>query len=762
MSEATGEQSAAWPRRAFEAPVLRALGERERAEVAAAGRIRRVRAGELVYQAREASDAFFVVVSGNVELRAVRRGDDAESVVRVARRGDTFGEEALLVGALRWATASAGEPAELAEVPVAVLLRVAERSGRGEALEREQRALRRAATHDLLRTTALGRDLSEDDLDLLLDAVRHERVARSERIFRVGDSAGACFVVADGLVQLQTEDDGKIQVRAYLSRGDFFGDQELVTGERRQTSAVALGDCQLLRVPAATLTTLADRNPGLIARLRRLAADRAALQHELVGAAQARSTQHVFKDLYRMQMARSLLAIDQETCVRCGHCAWACAEVHGEARLVRRGDKIVTHLGPGDGVARSLMLPNSCQHCKNPVCMLDCPTGAIGRDPEGEVFIREELCTGCGACAKACPWDNIRMSPRGGDGPAEVAVKCDLCRDYEAPACVQACPTESIVRLDPARDFQEVGRLFGTGPEQTARRAAREIPWISGALAAALALGAPALVLRAEGVLRAGRGIGLVSGWLAGALLLALAGHALPKRLVCWWMVRRDEQSGARRAAGSSGAVTPPTRSRVSAFAFAHTALGLVAVAAVAAHAGPRLPPGLSGALALAFWLTALSGAFGAAAYRFLPVRLSRLERKGLLPEDMRSEREALLDRLYRAASGKSELVKRLMERVLLPYARDPLGPVRLAASGRSLAREERHLRARIDRTLEGRGGDKLAGVDDLVRIVVELRALPARRALTALLRSWLPLHVILTCAVLALLVLHVTSTLRW
>ena len=42
------------------------------------------------------------------------------------------------------------------------------------------------------------------------------------------------------------------------------------------------------------------------------------------------------------------------------------------------------------------------------------PTGAIGRDPKGEVFIREDLCTGCGNCAKGCPLDNIQMAPRGG------------------------------------------------------------------------------------------------------------------------------------------------------------------------------------------------------------------------------------------------------------------------------------------------------------------------------------------------------------
>jgi Fe-S-cluster-containing hydrogenase component 2 len=32
---------------------------------------------------------------------------------------------------------------------------------------------------------------------------------------------------------------------------------------------------------------------------------------------------------------------------------------------------------------------------------------------------------------------------------ADVAVKCDLCRGHAGPACVEACPTGSVMRLDP-------------------------------------------------------------------------------------------------------------------------------------------------------------------------------------------------------------------------------------------------------------------------------------------------------------------------
>jgi hypothetical protein len=97
---------------------------------------------------------------------------------------------------------------------------------------------------------------------------------------------------------------------------------------------------------------------------------------------------------------------------------------------------------------------------------------------------------------------------------------------------------------------------------------------------------------------------------------------------------------------------------------------------------------------------------------------------------------------------------------VLLPYARAPLGWLALAASGRSLAGEERRLRRRIEDALAGRAAGRLDEVDPILRTAVELRALPARRVLTALLRAWLPLHIVTAALVVALLLAHVVTAL--
>jgi ferredoxin len=387
--------------------------------------------------------------------------------------------------------------------------------------------------------------------------------------------------------------------------------------------------------------------------------------------------------------------------------------------------------------------------------MVDCPTGAIGRDPGGEVFIRDALCTGCGACAKSCPWDNIQMAPRPALAArpagaaaeyADVAVKCDLCRAYESPACVTACPTASIFRLNPAEEIADVRDLLRGAPGVPAAAQARaRPPVVLGAAIAAAGIGIAGAVLVARGYLQPGRGAGLGAGLLAGVGMVLLMGYAVPKRLVRRWMRPRAKGAAPRKAASL---VRPQLE--------AHLAIGMATVGLAFAHAPLRGGGGSGAALALALLGTSLVGGLAGLAYRVVPARLARLERTAALPEDFVRARQELLDRLYREASGKSDLVKKLLEKILLPYARSPLGPLALVASGRGLRAEEAALRARIDVVLEGRGRERLAGLAELCRIVVELRALPAQRWLLGALRAPLPVHVVTFGIAMALLGVHV------
>jgi formate dehydrogenase iron-sulfur subunit len=133
---------------------------------------------------------------------------------------------------------------------------------------------------------------------------------------------------------------------------------------------------------------------------------------------------------------------------------------------------------------RWLMSSDVCKHCTHAGCLDVCPTGALFRTEFGTVVVQADVCNGCGYCVAACPFGVIERRP----GDATVthhgnAQKCTLCYDRlradQAPACAQACPTESIqfgdlrdmlaaaserVQALHADGFTEA-RLYGANPD---------------------------------------------------------------------------------------------------------------------------------------------------------------------------------------------------------------------------------------------------------------------------------------------------------
>jgi Fe-S-cluster-containing dehydrogenase component len=153
----------------------------------------------------------------------------------------------------------------------------------------------------------------------------------------------------------------------------------------------------------------------------------------------------------RLINGKRTMMIDLDRCTGCDDCVKACAATHGGTpRFVRNGPQ----LGP-------LMFAHACMHCEDPVCMIGCPTGAIGRDSEsGVVSINANTCIGCKTCSESCPYENIVMIQRTDSRgrlafdrqtqlPILQASKCDLCHGIgSGPACQNACPHAALVRLD--------------------------------------------------------------------------------------------------------------------------------------------------------------------------------------------------------------------------------------------------------------------------------------------------------------------------
>ncbi len=416
--------------------------------------------------------------------------------------------------------------------------------------------------------------------------------------------------------------------------------------------------------------------------------------------------------------------IDVGACVQCGHCVSRCASTHGgEARLIRRGEVLQAAVK-----GASWLVVDACHHCDTPACARDCPTGAIEHD--GSVQVRAELCTGCGACVKACPWDRVELVPRASAAPSPatpdggrfptLAAKCDLCASRPSgPACVEACPTTAIARVEPRKVIPEVAAL--TGERVVERPGGRAL---DGWLALPPALAAVVFAGRAGWV--PGRGVGYGMGVAAALGLVALVAYAGTKR---------------RRRAYPL-----------------HVMLGWLVVAAAAGHGGVVTGGSSGAALGLSLLGAVGLGALAGVAYRWVPRRLARLQRQAPGPDGYDDRQRRLSDALYGAVSGRSDVVKALFARVLVPYLRQPLGGFRMAVSGRTIEAERKRLRRRVDDVLGGRGRDRLEGLEQLVSLAVDMRALRAERWWLMWLRALPPLHGVVAAVCLALLVVHVVE----
>ncbi|MDE8685431.1 4Fe-4S dicluster domain-containing protein, partial [Adlercreutzia rubneri] len=69
-----------------------------------------------------------------------------------------------------------------------------------------------------------------------------------------------------------------------------------------------------------------------------------------------------------------------------------------------------TSEGAWEKTAFNYHLAISCNHCDNPACVENCPTGAMQKDAEtGLVNSNPEVCIGCGTCQNSCPYDAPRI-----------------------------------------------------------------------------------------------------------------------------------------------------------------------------------------------------------------------------------------------------------------------------------------------------------------------------------------------------------------
>jgi small-conductance mechanosensitive channel/CRP-like cAMP-binding protein len=116
--------------------------------------------------------------------------------------------------------------------------------------------------------------LSVEETAMLAQAAVSHVFAPSETVIRAGEAGSSMFVVHNGRVSVQINENGVARSVATLNEGDFFGEMALFTGEPRAANIVALEETEVLEIGHDAMKKVFDTNPDLVESLSFIIAER--------------------------------------------------------------------------------------------------------------------------------------------------------------------------------------------------------------------------------------------------------------------------------------------------------------------------------------------------------------------------------------------------------------------------------------------------------------------------------------------------------
>ncbi|MEP6743560.1 MAG: mechanosensitive ion channel family protein [bacterium] len=116
--------------------------------------------------------------------------------------------------------------------------------------------------------------LSTEETTMLAQAATSHIFAPGESVIRAGDPGSSMFVVHNGRVAVQLNENGRPRTVATLSEGAFFGEMALFTGEPRTANIVALEETEVLEIGHQAMKLVFDANPDLVESLSHIITER--------------------------------------------------------------------------------------------------------------------------------------------------------------------------------------------------------------------------------------------------------------------------------------------------------------------------------------------------------------------------------------------------------------------------------------------------------------------------------------------------------
>lgn len=261
-------------------PIFKALHQERLNKIANIVIISSYTTGEVICKKGEPGSSLYIIQSGSVQVQtgdetkspAISRGrarsryfpkllhfySKGSPLLPTLRPGDYFGENALVTGEVRNATVTASQPLTVLKI---------ERDKYEPVLGPIRRLLDESFVLQALNKTGLFERLSAEQCAKVASCFRERRYKKGQRIVAEGEKGCSFFVIKIGSCEVlktlesstSTGENSQDRLRARLKRsplsrasrqgtvakltaGNFFGEQSLVTDEKRSATVIAAAD----------------------------------------------------------------------------------------------------------------------------------------------------------------------------------------------------------------------------------------------------------------------------------------------------------------------------------------------------------------------------------------------------------------------------------------------------------------------------------------------------------------------------------------
>ncbi|MDD5456826.1 MAG: cyclic nucleotide-binding domain-containing protein [Candidatus Margulisbacteria bacterium] len=247
------------------------------------------RAGQIIFHEGDYANRFYLISEGQISI-LIENKQGAEVILANLKKGEIFGEMALLIDSYRTATARADIDCQLYYLLKkdfqdlltqhhVVALELSKTLSQRLALTNQLLLQQKQATANMKRIKNIPWDI--------LHGFKHNMTQtdykKGSLIFEEGDYGDSMFLIEAGEVEISvTNKKGESVVLTVLKKGDFFGEMAMLTDSYRTAKARASSECRLACLTKKDFNNLMETNQLLALELSKVLSKRLSSTNRII------------------------------------------------------------------------------------------------------------------------------------------------------------------------------------------------------------------------------------------------------------------------------------------------------------------------------------------------------------------------------------------------------------------------------------------------------------------------------------------------